>query len=92
MMLRPGIGYPLTSSYLQFNRFLAVMLMPKAVDPFSVNLLDIAMSNVFQSARLPAESFLPVFQIQRGFKVYPFHSAFKSAVTVCFAIYAICWP
>ena len=31
MKLRSGIGYPLTSSYLQSSRFLAAMFMPSEV-------------------------------------------------------------
>lgn len=90
MTLRPGIGYPLTSSYPLFRRFLAARWTSMDIEVRIENLLDRTTSRAFQSARLPAESVLPAFHTHRGFSVYPFHATLTSAVTVCFAIYAIC--
>ena len=72
--------------------FLAERFRPSPRFPFSLNDFDRVMSREFQLESAPIESVLPDFRSQRGFKVYPFHDAIRSAVMVCLARYGICSP
>lgn len=51
------------------------------LDFFNENFLVAVRSRVFQSARVPAESVLPVFRTQRGLRLKPFQDVFRSDVT-----------